>query len=80
MHRFLELDETRSQCETCDLITDAHLADELTVHCPSESCVEPANHGEPCVFIDGPDGPDCAYCGRPGDPENRDESDTFGES
>lgn len=73
-HQFYEAADHHLACQECDVIVDHRLADEVALECPTAPCTEPANHGEPCVFIDGERGPECSYCGRPGDP-NWDEED-----
>jgi len=77
-HQFYEADDHHHACQECDVIVEAHLVDEVTLECPVRACSEPANHGEPCVFIDGARGPECSYCERPGDLWDDDEDDTDG--
>ena len=74
-HLFSEADDHHQACLDCDVLVDAHLVDAVTLECPVAPCQEPANRGEPCVFIDGDAGPECSYCARPGDPSWRDELD-----
>jgi hypothetical protein len=75
-HQFYEADDHHHACQECDVIVEPHLVDELTLECPVAPCPEPANHGEPCVFIDGERGAECSYCGRRGGAWDDDEDET----
>ena len=58
--------EGNHQCVDCDVIVDESVVDEVMLGCPVPPCPEPANEGQPCVFVPSEDGAECSYCGRRG--------------
>ena len=63
-HDFAAPADGNHECIDCGVLVDESVVDEVTIDCPSQLCREPANHGEPCVFVPSEDGAECSYCGR----------------
>ena len=67
-HQFERTSDDDNTCSDCGVIVDEVVLEALMLGCPVKPCQDPANAGEPCVFVPSEDGLECAYCSRDGDP------------
>lgn len=75
-HRFIPSSDDDNECTnpTCGVVVSDDALDLYAMPCPAPACTDPGNSG-PCVFVPGPRGPECAYCGAPGMRDTGDDED-----
>lgn len=72
-HNFVLASADDKECASprCGLVAADDVVEFITLECPAVPCTDPSNLG-PCVMVRAEVGAVCAYCERPGQPQETD--------